>query len=169
MAKVKLSAGAEVDLLSPKEHEAHLAELEKFLSDRDGTTDVQAAAPFETDSSGNTAVLPNGGGVVYRVPAGYRAFLTRLTVDFEGSTAKTPTSCDVRACADAVTPAALRVLNDAVPWVYEASRSHAPIFRQGQQVIVALQAGPTSTSIYCTVQVLLVPTDRRHTHADPLS
>jgi hypothetical protein len=161
MAKVKLSAGAEVDLLSPKEHEAHLAKLEQFLSERDGTTLVHAGSTFSTDASGNTAALAEGGGAVYRVPDGFHAYLLRLSIDFEGSNPSSPTTCGVKVCADYVTPSALRAANNTVPSVFSASRSHAPMFRQGQRVIVALQGGPATTMIYCTVQVLLVSTTGR--------
>jgi hypothetical protein len=160
MAKVKLTAGAEVDLLSPKEHEAHLGHLEKAMREMAGTVDTQSAVPFSTDATGGTATLSAGGGVVYHVPAGYHAYMTRLSVDYEGSTAKTPVSCDLRVCADQVTPAALRSIAAMVPNVFSESRSHAPLFRPGQQIVVALQSGPATTMLYCTVQVLLVSTMR---------
>jgi hypothetical protein len=48
--------------------------------------------------------------------------------------------------------------------VYTASRSHAPLFRAGQRIVIGIQGGPASTLIYPTVQVLLVPNKHRLRH-----
>lgn len=168
--KAKFQAGAEIDFVSPEEQAAQLVKLQHFFRDmmrgQEGETISRSAAPFLTDGSGNTSGLPDGGGGVYRVPVGYDAFLTRLSVDYEGSSAKSPTSCDVRIVADQNTPAALRAVNNTIPTVYEASKSHAPLFRGGQIVVVSITGGPATTEIYCTVQVIL--TQRRAIHADAL-
>jgi hypothetical protein len=171
MALAKLSAGASLDILSGEEHKRHLSafqrDIERTLSERDGTTEVRSGAPFLTDGSGNTSSLPDGGGQVYRVPTGFDAFLLRLSLDYETSNPGSPVTCGVRICADAVTPAALRGLTNALPNVYSASRSHAPLFRGGQRIIVGIQGGPATTLIYPTVQVLLVP-NRHHVRHDTL-
>ncbi len=165
-----MSAGAMLDFITPEEQAAQLVELKDFFRrltrEQEGETIVRSAAPFNTDGSGNTASLPRGGSSVYRVPIGFDAYLSRLTVDYEGSSAASPQSCDVRIVADQDTPAALRAINNTVPTVYEASKSHAPLFRGGQEVVVALIAGPVSTAIYVTVQVILTP--RKHLSADIL-
>jgi len=160
VAKVKLLAGAEVDLLSPEEHKAAFQELEDYFREADGTTIIRAAASFLTNSSGNTTGAYGGGNEVYRVPDGFHAYLTRLSGDYEGSTFKTPQSCDFRYCADYLNPSALRDGYSQLPWVFTYSRSHAPLFLQGQIVVVGIQGGPASTAIYCTAQVILVPTSK---------
>lgn len=166
-----MKAGAEIDFLSPEELHG---ELDKFKKDfiehlrADlGLTVTRSGPTFATDAAGDTTSLPSGGGVVYTVPIGYDAFMTRLSVDYETSDAATPATCDVRVCADQVTPAALRAINNQVPTVYEASKSHAPLFRGGQNIVVAVESGPVSTTFYCTVQVILVP--RRHVAADVMA
>jgi|ERR1700722_2398200 len=168
MAHVKLGAGAEFDILSSQEHKAHTEslrhELQRFLREREGTTEVRSGAPFLTDASGNTSSLSDGGGGVYRVPTDSDAYLLRLSLDYETSNPNAPVSCGVRICADAVTPAALRALTNELPNVYSASKSHAPLFRAGQRIVVGIQGGPASTSIYPTVQVLLVPNSHHPRH-----
>jgi len=171
MAHVKLGAGAEFDILSSPEHKAHMESLRQelcnYLEEKDGTTEVRAASPFLTDASGNTSSLPEGGGVAYHTPTGFHAYLLRLSLDYETSNPDAPVSCGIKICADAVTPAALRALTNALPNVYSASRSHAPMFRSGQRIIVGVQGGPATTSIYPTAQVLLVR-NRPNVHHDTL-
>jgi len=168
MAHVRLGAGAEFDILSSAEHKAHMdrlrAELLGYLDERDGTTEIRASGSFLTDSSGNTSSMTDGGASIYRVPTDSNAFLLRLSLDYETSNPDAPFACGVRVCADAVTPAALRALTSALPNVYSASRSHAPLFRAGSRIIVGIQGGPATTSIYATVQVLLVPNKHRVRH-----
>ena len=169
--KVQLKAGAELDMLSAGEFSQGTKELanrfREIMRETEGETISRSAGPFSTDATGGTSTLANGGGHVYRVPTGYDAYLTRLSVDFEGSSAASPTSCDLRIVADQDTPAALRAIFNSVPAVYEASKSHAPLFRGGQEVVVCLIGGPASTSIYCTAQVLLTP--RKAIHPDILA
>jgi len=171
MAHVKLGAGAEFDILSAPEHKADMErlanDLRGFFDERDGTTEVRSASPFVTDASGNTSSLPDGGGVAYHTPTGFHAYLLRLSLDYETSNPDAPVSCGIKICADAVTPAALRALTNALPNVYSASRSHAPMFRSGQRIIVGVQGGPATTSIYPTAQVLLVR-NRPTVHHDTL-
>lgn len=171
MAHVKLSAGADITLLSEEEMSGHVERLshvfEKMTRGQEDETITRSAAPFKTNTTGSTAKLAGGGGLVYTVPVGFDAFVTRLSVDYEGSTAKTQVSCDLRGVADQNTPAALRILNNLVPSIYEASKSHAPLFRGGQNLIVCLQTGPHTTTIYCTVQVIL--TRRKAIHTDTLA
>ncbi len=170
MAHVTMKAGATFDLLSPQEHKEQLEKVvndfEAWQRQAEGETITRSAGPFLTDSTGGTSTLPSGGGKVFHVPVGYDAFLTRLSVDYEGSTAASPLTCDLRVVADQNTPAALRSIINQIPNVFAEGKSHAPLFRGGQEVVVCLQAGPVSTSIYCTVQVLL--TKRKFTHLDTL-
>lgn len=160
MAKVHLRAGAEVDFLNEEEFSRRMDRYEAFFENvtrqQEGETVLEAAPSFSTDSSGNTSSLPNGGGTVYQVPTGYDAFLTRLSVDYAGSNASSPKSCDVRAVADSNDPSALRLIYNIVPMIWEGSKSHAPIFRGGQRIVVAIAGGPTSTQMFSTVQVVLI-------------
>jgi hypothetical protein len=170
MAEVELRAGAHLEFLTKDELADEVSHLKSFFTqltrEQEGETILRAVAPFSTDASGSTAALAAGGGVAYLVPVGFDAFLLRLTIDYEGSNASTPQSCDVRVVADQNTPAGLRALNNSVPTVFSAGRGHAPIFRGGQRVVVCLTGGPVSTNIYCTVQVLL--TRRRTIDTDTL-
>jgi hypothetical protein len=170
MAKVLLKAGAEVDFLSEEEYIKQCKEnrdfFEKMQKGAIGETITRSAGGYTTDASGGTSAGPYGGFGVYRVPVGFDAFLTRLSVDYEGSSAKSPTSCDVRIVADQNTPAALRAVNNTLPTVYEASKSHAPLFRGGQLVVVSITGGPATTTIYVSLQVILTP--RKHISADIL-
>jgi hypothetical protein len=151
--------GAKIEFLTKDELAAEVKHAMDFFDkqarSQEGETVTRSAGSFLTDSTGGTTSLQGGGGVVYRVPVGFNAFLLRLSVDFEGSNAASPTSCDVRIVADQNTPAALRALNNSVPSIFSAGRSHAPLFRGGQAIVVCLAGGPHSTSIYCTAQVLL--------------
>lgn len=166
--KVYLKAGAQVDFLSPEEFEdrfkAGLDAYRNLVRQEEGETMVRQGPTFVTDATGGTSTLGGGGGVIWQIPVGFDFFVTRLTVDYEGSTDKTPTSCDVRLCADQNTPASLRVLGAQVPFVYEGSKSHAPMFRGGQSLLVALTSGPATTTIYCGVQGVL--TQRRYVPFD---
>ena len=170
MAHVTMKAGATFDVLTPEEHRQR---LERVMSDfqdwqrqSEGETITRSAGPFLTDATGGTSTLARGGGAVYRVPTGYDGILTRLSVDYEGSNASSTVSCDLRVVADFNSPAALRAIYNAVPAVYEASKSHAALFRGGQEIVVSLTGGPHSTAMYVTVQVLLVK--RTHLSADVL-
>lgn len=165
MAKVTLRANATCDIASDEELCRRFDDFKEFFRNevlaQEGETVVRAANSVTTDASGN-ATIP-----AYTVPVGYDAYLTRLTVDFAGSTFKTVVSCDARIVADVNTPAALRAGNGSVPWVYEASKSHAPLFRGGQTATVILTGAGTTTLIYCHVQVILTP--RHATRADALT
>jgi hypothetical protein len=170
MGTVVLKAGAEIGYLTPDDLAKSNSEMKDFFKEltrgQEGETISHSAAPFLTDGSGNTAYLAYGGGRVYRVPVGFDAFLTRISIDYEGSNTTSPQSCDVRVVADAVTPAALRLINNQLPAIWDGSKSHAPLFRGGQLAIVALQGGPASTNISCTLQVVLVPRRQRVTSDD---
>ena len=167
---MKLSVGAELDLLSPKEHREALEKVvndfEAWQRQSEGETIVRSSGSFALNSSGNTVGPENGGYGIYRVPAGYDAILTRCSVDYEGSSAASPVSCDLRICADTNTPAALRSIINQIPNVFADGKSHAPLFRGGQHVVVSITGGPASVNVYCTVQVLL--TKRKHIFSDVL-
>lgn len=160
MAKGQFKVGASFDFLSPEEHKQHLKEQQNFFADlltgQEDDTITRSAGPFTTDSTGGTSTLPKGGAGVFRVPAGYDAFMTRLSVDYEGSDAATPQTCDLRVVADQNTPAALRTIANQVPNVFSDGKSSAPLFRGGQEVVVCMTGGPASTKIYCTIQVLIL-------------
>lgn len=170
MAKSELKVGAEIEFITPGEQEKQLQRFFKLFEDlmrgQEGETISRSSGSFLTDASGGTSSLAQGGHSVYRVPVGYDAYLTRLSVDFEGSNASSPTTCDLRIVADQNTPAGLRSLADQVPNVFNNSKSHAPLFRGGQEIVVCLTGGPATTAIYCTAQVILTP--RKHIAADIL-
>jgi hypothetical protein len=159
MAEVELRAGAHIDFLTKEEMADETSRLIDFFTEftrgQEGETVMRSAGPFLTDSTGGTSTLGPGGGVVYVVPTGFDAYLLRCSVDFGASNANSPTACDIRIVADQNTPAGLRALNNSVPTVYRCGRSDAILFRSGQRIVVCLTGGPASTSIYCTVQVLL--------------
>jgi hypothetical protein len=172
MAKVLLKAGAEVDFLSADEYAKQSKETREFFEKMQrgaiGETITRSAGGFTLDAAGTSKSGPyNGAFGVYRVPTGFDAFLTRASFDYEGSSAASPVTCDVRICADQNTPASLRAVNNTLPTVYEASKSHAPLFRGGQLVVIAFTGGPATTEIYVTVQVILTP--RKHISADLLA
>ena len=165
-----MKMGAEFDFLNADELDAKMKKLhsrfDKSLREQAGDTVTRSSAPFVTDATGGTSTLPRGGASVYTVPAGYDAVVTRLSVDYEGSNAASLVSCDLRIVADQNTPSALRSIASAVPNVFAEGKSHAPLFRGGQHVVVSITGGPATTTFYCTVQVLLTP--RRHIDADIL-
>ncbi len=169
MAKSLFKVGAEIDFLTSDELSDRLDRAEQYFRDilqaQEGETIVRSAGSFKTDATGGTSTLGYGGADVYRVPEGFDAFLLRLSVDYEGSNAASPVSCDIRICADQNTPAALRAIYNVVPAVFDASRSHAPLFRGGQRVVVSITGGPATTTFYPTVQVLL--TRRKALSSDP--
>ena len=171
MPRVKMAMGAEFDFLNKDElDKANHESFKKYanlLREEAGQTVTRSGDTFVTNSAGSTSGLPRGGGVVYLVPVGYDAILTRCSVDYEGSNASATVSCDVRIVADQNTPAGLRSIASAVPNVFAEGKSHAPIFRGGQAVVVCITGGPASTTFYPTVQVLLIK--RRHTNHDTLT
>ena len=171
MPRVAMKMGAEFDFLSKDELDKvvhdRLGEFSADLREQTGETVTRSSDGFTTDSTGSTAGLPRGGGSVYIVPVGYDAYLTRLAVDYEGSNASSLASCDLRIVADQNTPSGLRSIAAAVPNVFAEGKSHAPLFRGGQHVVVCIAGGPASTKFYATAQVLLVK--RRHTHVDVLA
>lgn len=167
---MKLNAGAEFDILSADEHKAQIERVKNdfidWMRQTEGETITRSGSTFVTDATGGTAGLAKGGGGVFKVPVGYDAFVTRLSVDYEGSNAASPVTCDVRIVADQNTPSATRSINNELPSVFSESKGHAPMFRGGQDVVVCIAGGPATTTMYCSVQVLL--TKRRHISSDIL-
>lgn len=159
MAKCTLKAGAQLDILSADEMAAQVDRIVQVYRDmelaRDGETVRHTGSSFKTDGTGGTSSGPYGGYGVYRVPAGYNALLTRLSVDYEGSDAASLVTCDVRICANQNTPSALRSIANALPNVFDASKSHAPLFVAGELVVVSITGGPASTTMYVSLQVNL--------------
>jgi hypothetical protein len=158
MANVQLRAGANIDILSPKEHKEQLqkvvADFEAHMQQVEGETIIHSSS-FPVDGSGGTSTGPYNGYGVYRVPVGFDAFLTRIAFDFEGSSAKSTVSVDVRVCADQNTPSALRAIYNVVPAVFEASKSHAPYFGGGSVIVVSMQGMTASTTMYVNTQLIL--------------
>lgn len=160
MAKTILRANAHVDILNADELRSVLAEAAREERakklEEDGEILIVSAPSFKTDASGNTAYLGDGAGLAFTCPAGFDVWLNRMSIDYEGSVSTSSQACDVRIVADAVTPAALRWIGTSIPNVADFSTSHAPLFRAGSRILVALQSGPVSKPIYCTSQVRLV-------------
>lgn len=153
--KFALKAGGEVDLLTDDELGRRLdgfhAKLTRYLDEREGSTLRQVALPILLDGSGD------GSGTVFTVPVGFTAWMHRLTVDYPGSNAAAPKSCDVRIFGSGAAPSSLRDLYGSLPAVFTASNERvAPMFRGGDLIVVQVTGGPASTSIYCSVQVHLV-------------
>lgn len=149
---MELKAGAYLDFVSPNELRDELTRMTGVVQDlirqEAGETVFVSAPPFATNATGK------GSGTVYRIPAGYEGYLTRLVVTWP--TAKTGTACTLLVCADSVSAASTRAINDTAPSVLTDSRSHAALFRGGQAVIVSLATGPHTTTIFCSAQVVLV-------------
>ncbi len=158
MAKFILKAGAEADLLSEDELDDRMTRSENFFAklmrEEEGEIIVRSQT-FTTDGSGNTTAFDGGAAQIYRVPVGFDAILTRLSVDYPGSNAATPTTCDVRIVADVNSPSSLVGLNNSVPTVFTAGRNKGPIFRGGQRVSIAMTGGPHTTVISVRLQVVL--------------
>lgn len=155
MAEVELRAGAHLEFVTPKELAAENDRLAdrfaEIVREEAGDTIVRSAPPFKTNASGT------GSGVVYQVPSGFTAFVTRVIVTWPTASAKTGgTAATVLVCADAVSASTTRSINNTIPSVFEASQSHAPVFRGGQSVVVSVTAGPHTKTIFCTVQAVLV-------------
>lgn len=154
MADFELRAGAHLTLLTSKEFASEMDRVTLAVADvlrqEAGETVIDQGLPFKTNSAGN------GSGAVFRVPAGYDCYATRVVVDWPTASAKTGgTACTVRICADTVTAATTRAINNTIPSVYEASRSHAPLFRGGQLIVVGVSGGPHTQTLFCSVQVIL--------------
>lgn len=166
-----MAVGAEFDFLTADELDSKMkamsSRFDKSLRDQAGETISRSSGSFVTDATGGTSTLARGGASVYSVPAGYDAYVTRLSVDYEGSNAASLVSCDLRIVADQNTPSALRSIASAVPNVFAEGKSHAPLFRGGQHVVICITGGPATTTFYCTAQVLLVK--RHHIDADILA
>lgn len=165
VAGVELKAGAYVDFISPNEMREELGRLAGLVQDmlrqEAGETVTFSAVPFLTSSAGK------GSGTVYRIPAGFEGYLTRLIVTWPTASAKTGgTKCTLLICADAISASTTRAINTLAPSAFTASRSHAPLFRGGQQIIVSLTTGPHTKTIFCSGQVVLVKL--KTTHSDTL-
>lgn len=160
MAKFLLKAGAEVDFLTEDEFSRRMTKFEglfkALIEGQEGHTINSNGHSVKTDATGGTSTLPDGVKEVYRVPVGYDAFMTRFSIDYEGSNAASPVSCDIRVVAGSNTPSALRAIYNVVPAVYESSRSHAALFHQGENIGVSLTGGPASTTLYVSLQIVLV-------------
>jgi hypothetical protein len=162
MAKVRFQAGAEMDYLSTEEHAKHLNKMAEAvlgnLRDRDGEYEQISPAQITLDGSGN------GSGAVALIRPGFRAWLTRLVLDYPSSSFKTASvvAANVRVTADTTdTPAQLRIGIPQLPYVWEASKSHAPFWQAGQRISVFVYGGPTTTTLTVTGQIILIPVDRR--------
>lgn len=192
MAKSRFSAGAEIDFLSPDEFDRGLhrfrSDVMAYNAEREGTIRVFRAASFTTDANGNAVSGPyNGGYSIFQPPEGYLAYLVRVVVD-------TPQSLTVaeEGAADYVSATVFAYMNNVdpsntifgtgcgattLPFTWEASRSHAPVVRQGERVVMCLtvlasvissSTTPlTSTAVYPSVQVVLVPVKSQRQH-DPV-
>lgn len=159
MGEYELRAGAKIELIGPDdlraEGERQRDWYQQVMREAEGETILHTALPFATDATGGTASLARGGAPVYRVPVGYDAYVIRCSVDYMGSDAATPVTCDVRLAENQNSPSALRSVTNQLPSVFAASRSHAPLFRSGSEVVVSITGGPVSTSISCHLQVVL--------------
>jgi hypothetical protein len=156
MARVKLEAGAEFDILSGEEYkkqsERLLQSVQGLLSARDGSWEVREGQTGTTSGSGNAVIN------VHRVPQGSELRLHRLSVDYEGSNASTPVTCDLRLCRDLVTPSGLIDLYNIVPAVVDYGFHQGPIFREGQIIVISVTGGPASTQLSVGIQFHLRPT-----------
>ena len=152
--QVELRAGAHLTLLSQEDMAKEVSRLgdlwREVERERAGETLRVPAASFTTTATGK------GTAVVYRVPQGFDAWIVRATFDYPTSNAKTGHACDIRLCYGSDTPSNLLAVNATIPSVYEASRNHAPFVRGGSQIVAAIKTGPVSTSIWVSVQVILV-------------
>lgn len=181
MAKVLLRAGAEVDFLTDEEmkkHTEHLANrFEAIVRGEEEETFTRACEPIAVTNSGGGAPFQDNNGVLYRVPVGYDAYLTRLAVALTTRYFSTPPGTVLAftsVYADEINPANMRIpiKTASMPVLYEASRSHAPLFRGGQRIILRVQrivvAATLPQMIFPNIQVLLTKRKAiRHDTLDP--
>lgn len=156
MAHFKLAAGADLEMLTDDELGRRLDKLEsglqKYIAAREGKIQRSVALPFTLNASGD------GNGLVYSVPTGFHGFLHRITLDYPGSNASTPQSCDVRIMGDDFnTPTSFREIINQLPNVYSCgNRFECPYFGPGETIHVVIVGGPASVQVYSQVQVELV-------------
>lgn len=171
VARFELKAGAQVDLLTDEELGRQLDRwqrgLEQYLHERQGTIRVFTGAQVPTDSNGNAITGPDGGGYgVYRVPEGFVAYLVRLVATsptIEAQVTNPSINGVLYFYADQATPSSFRGWDPSgsFPVQYESSRSHAPMFRGGQKLVVTIRGLSISSSaieenVAVSVQVILV-------------
>lgn len=153
--KQQLKAGVWLTLLSQEEMDKQIDRLgdlwREAAQESAGHTLRVPGTAFKTNSSGK------GTGVVYTVPNGFDAWVVRASVDYATSSAKTGGhACDFRFCYGTNTPTNLLAVTGTIPNVLSTGKAHSPFMRGGSNLIAAIKTGPHTTTIYVTVQVILV-------------
>lgn len=167
MAKVKLAAGAEIDLLSSDEHKHQtdrvvqaLAELSKNLS-----TTTHHIEGLITDASGNIGGGVGGPGhVLYRVTTSYAAAIHRYAFNAAGYTPGTPLQTgwlmivenDPNGLGNLVVPLPGTSNNTVAPVTFTDGRASAYLLRRGSELRVIGGGLPDNLPISIGLQLRLI-------------
>lgn len=152
--KHKLTAGAEVDVLNKDELQEVLVPLLRELLDRDVEERVRG--------NENSALDPTGAAVVevYGVPIGMLFRLTRVVVRVDGGSSFAAPyvngagSVEIRRNGRVVDGVNL---STGLPNVWTQSGAASPVYRNGEQVEVAIAGGPANGNVLVEIEGDLYP------------
>ena len=162
--KVKLSPNAELDLLTQEELDQSLtAAIERFLSGhnrRPGT--IREPVAVELDASGNTAIGPKSpiGVPLYKVPAGYRFALHRLSIKADGFTFAAPftnAAGFLELQRSGLMVDGLPLTSPGLPLVFTTGTADSIVYDNNQTVDLLISGGPASTAVQLVLQGTLSP------------
>lgn len=147
MSRQRVAAGAELDFLTPSE----AVELMRNFEQRVTYRTARANASGKTDASGAITLD------VYTVPPGFELELGRVNVDADSATPAVPFSgagafVALLRGAFRVDWSSLVAGAGSLPFKTSYSGVNAPLYRNGEKVLVQLVAGPASTGVTVEIQ-----------------
>lgn len=149
MARQKIVPGAEIETLSADELRGVISEAFSGVGGAPET--VMARANKLTDASGNLSLE------LYIVPAGQEFVLTRLVVEADGKTPASPFTgagsyLQTLRNDEVVDFTSLAAGTLGLPAISTDGEDSAPVFRQGDRVIVRIVSGPATTNVVASMR-----------------
>jgi hypothetical protein len=146
--KVKLQAGAELDVISPQEAREIVVELLEQERARGHETFVRADESAVTDAAGNAVIT------VYTCPVGKVFRITRLVVDADGFTPGAPFKAATGFIAVLRSGEVVDFVNlsNGIPALSTDNADTGARWRNGEQVQVQISGGPANTTVRAKVQ-----------------
>lgn len=151
MARHKIAAGEEIDVLNATEAEDIIARAIAQMQGQGGEGEIRAGEGGVTDANGNI-VVP-----VYVVPVGCSFRITRLVVDADGFTAAAPFRNPAGAVVVRRSGETVDFVNlqNGLPALSTDSKDTGTRWRNGEIVELQLINGPANNTIRVAVQGFL--------------
>lgn len=162
MAIYKLQAGAELDVLSPREHDEHIQRSTTAIVKSVEGEYLTSTQQVTVDATGNLGGGPNGNGtLLYETPPGFLAILNRVTMDAQGYSPNAPMNSGyIKWHRGGPSSGSLVMFTPAtgsavLPFVWSEGRYAAPVFRSGEQLVLVGAGLPVNATIGIAFQFAL--------------